>query len=195
MFETLFCNSLIVKTIVMQTGVAANLEVAIQLIMLGQAKSHQLDFEFGKLQLPLAGHIRQLIMKGQVFDNVCKLLSVYLINKIQIDYPISQAKTVKQIQQENYLLACELQRQLTDKQANPFGAGFDPAVRLLHNKFLKEAFAAADVYNKTSLHNLREHNLLNISLHDITDKYERLYKPDEDLVKANTQAKMNIQLV
>ena len=129
------------------------------------------------------------------FYNVCKLLCVYLINKIQIDYPISQVKTVKQIQQENYLLACELQRQLTDKQANAFGAGFDPAVRLLHSKFLKDAFAAADLYAKTSLHNLREQNLLNISLNDITDRYDRLYRPDEDMVKANTQAKMNIQLV
>ena len=163
--------------------------------MLGQIKSKKLDYEFTKLQLPLTGHIKVLVSKSTPFYNVCKLLCVYLINKIQIDYPISQVKTIKQIQQENYLVACELQRQLMDKQANTFGASLDPSIRLLYNKYLKEAFASADLYSKTSLHNLREYNLLNISLHDITDRYERLYKPEDDMVKANTQAKMNIQLV
>lgn len=179
----------------MQTGVTKALQLNIHIIMLAELKADELLAKFFIVPSGLTQVIPQFVAQSKVLYNICKLLSCYLMNKIQLDYPTSQAKTRKQLKQENYMLACEIQRFLLDKIANPFGPGFNPMLRLLNNKFINEAIQFIESYRKTELHNVKEPELLNLSLNDIISKYQQGFDPHDDMVKTNVwdKTKLNPQ--
>lgn len=191
LFEVLFENALILKSLVTQTGVTKGLMLALELVVQGEAKLAPLKLAFMNLGLPLLTSVLDLIERSHVFYIVVRMLSCYLMNKIQLDYPLSQDKTFKQLKQENFLLACELQRQLLDKQVNKLGPEFDPAIRLIWKNFLNEVVQTAEKYRKTELPHLNDSTVLNLSLSDIIGKYE-VAKSTDDLVKVNIYQKAKL---
>lgn len=188
----MFLNALIFKTLLCQTGVTKSLELSIEMVRLAQKKWDEINIGLLQTMNPAFGQ-KVVYMKesGRIYYNVCMLLICYLINKIELDYSLSQVRTRKQLHQENYLLACELNRWLTDRQLNKFGPDFDPMVRVLQKKFISPAFAEAEKYRVTELHQLKDATLLNISLHTITTRYDRI-KVQGDLVKDSVLSKAGL---
>ena len=188
----MFLNALIFKTLLCQTGVTKSLELAIEMVRLAHKKWDEINIDLLVNMNPTFGQkVVNMKESGKIFYNLCMLLICYLINKIELDYSLSQVRTRKQLHQENYLLACELNRWLTDRQLNKFGPDFDPMVRVLQRKFIAPAFAEAEKYRLTELHQLKDATLLNISLHTITTRYDRI-KVQGDLVKDSVLSKAGL---
>lgn len=192
LFELMFLNALIFKTILCQTGVTKALELAIEMVRLAQKKWEELNIGLLKsMNENLGQRIQFMKDSGRIYYNVCMLLICYLINKIELDYSLSQVRTRKQLHQENYLLSCELNRWLTDPQLNKFGPSFDPIISVLYKKFVMPAFAEGEKYRATELHHLTDPTLLNISLHTITCRYDRI-QVQGDMVKDSILSKAGL---
>lgn len=191
-YEIMFCNMLIFKTLLFQTGVTKSLELAIEMVRLAEKKWGEVNFGlFQNLNPQLGQKLVYMHQASRIYYNVVMLLICYLINKIELDYPLSQVRTRKQIHQENYLLGCELHRWITDPQLNKFGASFDPLVTVLYRKFIADAYAEAERYRVSELHQLKDEQLLNVSLHTITIRYDRI-KVQGDMIKESILGKANL---
>lgn len=192
LLEIIFCNTLIFKSILCQTGVTKSLELAIEMVRLAEKKWGQLNVAMIQSMNPELGQrVLHLKETGRIYYNVSMLLICYLINKIELDYSLSQVRTKKQLHQENYLLGCELHRWLTDRQLNKFGPDFDPLVAVLYKKFVAPAYVEAEKYRATELHNLKDQTLLNVSLHTITSRYDRI-QVQGDMVKESVLSKAGL---
>lgn len=187
----MMANMLIFKSILCQTGVTKGLELALELVKLAEHKWPELLAIFERLNLPMAPGLKTMSGWCRVYYNVCKLLLCYLMNKIELDYSISQARTRKQLHQENYLLACEMHRWLTDRAINPFGASFDPLIAVLNKKYIQEAIQSTTKYRQSELAHLSDEQLLNMSLSTITARHERL-EVQGDMVKDSILAKAKL---
>jgi hypothetical protein len=174
--------------------VTKNLELNLEIIKLAERKLASLGTAFANLNIGFGAHVKRFVEKARLLYTVSRLLSVYLLNKLQLDYPTNQKKLRKQIKYENHLLCNELHRQLNDKKVNEHGPLFDPMVRLLSKKLIFEAFEANKVYIRTELPELVEPQFLNTSLNDIISQYEKYSDPDEDLVKINSMEKAGLPL-
>ena len=190
----MFCNALILKNFILHTAVTKNLELNLEIIKLAERKLAPLGAAFEGLKIEFGPHVKKFIEKARVLYNVSRLLSVYLLNKMQLDYPTNQKKLRKQIKYENHLLCNELYRQLNDKKVNEHGPLFDPMVRLLSKKIIFEAYEANKTYIKNELPQLVEPQFLCTSLNDIISQYEKYSDPDEDLVKINSMTKAGLPL-
>ena len=135
----MFCNALIMKTVLCQTGVTKSLELAIEMIRLAEVKWSQININMITNLNPQIGQkITFMQQASRIFYNICMLLICYLINKIELDYSLSQVRTKKQLHQENYLLAGEMHRWLTDPQLNKFGQNSDTFISVLNKKRSEE---------------------------------------------------------
>lgn len=191
MYEVMFCNMLVFKSIICQTGVTKGLELAFEIIKAAEHRWPELLSTFTKLGLPLALKLTVMSQSCHIYYNICKLLICYLLNKIELDYSISQVRTKKQLHQENYLLASEMNRWLNSPQVNKLGPAFDPLVVVLNKKYIQEAVQASSRYRQTELAHLTDEALLNMSLSTITDRHDRV-DVHGDIVKDSIKAKAGI---
>lgn len=191
LYEIIFNNLLIFKSILCQTGVTKALELALELIKLAEHKWPELLGIFERLGLPLASTLQVMSQCNHVYYNISKLLICYLINKIELDYSISQQRTRKQLHMENYYLAVEINRWLTDKNLNRFGSSFDPIMAVLNRKFIQEALQSSFKYRQSELAGISDEVLLNTSLSTITSRHDRL-ELQGDMVKDSIIAKAKI---
>jgi hypothetical protein len=190
----MFCNALIFKNFILHTAVTKNLELNLEIIKLAERKLDPLNAAFSGLNIEFQVVVKKFTRMAKVLYDVSKLLSIYLLNKMQLDYPTYQKKTKKQIKYENHLLCNELHRQLNDKKVNEFGPLFDPMVRVLSKKIIFEAYEANKAYISLELPGLVEPQFLNTSLHHIVSQYDKYTDPDEDLVKINSMEKAGVAL-
>ena len=190
----MFCNALILKNFILHTAVTKNLELNLEIIKLAERKLEPLLAGFANLKIEFEVQVKKFVERSRVLYNVSKLLSVYLLNKMQLDFPTNQKKLRKQIKHENHLVCNELYRQLNDKKVNEFGPLFDPMIRILSKKIIFEAYEMNKSYIKNDLPQLVEPQFLNTTLHDITSQYEKYTDPDEDLVKINSNEKAGLPL-
>lgn len=182
---------LIFKSILCQTGVTKGLELALEIIKLAEQKWPQLLASFQELDLPLLEKVTKMSRQSHVYYNVAKLLICYLINKIEIDYSISQVRTKKQLYQENYILAVQMMKWLTNTNLNPFGSNFDPLMAVINKKFVEEAVQTSFKYRQTELAHLSDEALLNASLSTITNRHDKI-ELQSDLVKDSIMTKANL---
>jgi hypothetical protein len=185
----MFCNALILKNFIMQTAVTKNLELNLEIIKLAERKLDPLVTAFEHLKIDFKSRVKRFVDMAHVLYRVSRLLTIYLLNKMQLDFPTNQKKLRKQIKYENHLLCNEIYRQLNDKKANEFGPIFDPMIRTLSKKIIFEAFETNKAYIRTELPQLVEPQFLNTSLNDIISQYEKYSDPEEDLVKINSSQK------
>lgn len=190
----MFCNALILKNFILHTAVTKNLELNLEIIKLAERKLDPLNAAFAGLNIEFQVVVKKFTRMAKVLYDVSKLLTIYLLNKMQLDYPLNQKKTKKQIKYENHLLCNELHRQLNDKKVNEFGPLFDPMVRVLSKKIIFEAYETNQAYIRLELPSLVEPQFLNTSLHHIVSQYDKYTDPDEDLVKINSMEKAGVAL-
>ena len=188
----MFINALIFKTILCQTGVTKSLELAIEMVRLGQKKWEEINVALLQNMNSVFGQkVAQMKEAGKLYFSISMLLICFLINKIELDYSLSQVRTKKQLHQENFLLANELQRWVSDPQLNKFGPSFDPMVVVFFRKFIQPGLAAAEKYAATELKQVKDETLLNISLHTITSRYDRILV-NGDMVKESVLSKAGL---
>lgn len=181
------------KIFILETGVTAKLMINLELILCSQKKLPELQLAVSKMpNNPFTLALQNLIVAAPIFYDVSKLLVCYLMNKIQIDYPISQQKTYKQLNQENFLLANELQRYIYEVVPKYRGNQNWPFFDLLIKTFLVDAFKFKENYERNELKTLQDRDLLNQSLNDIIGKYEEKANTKDDLVRINAYDKAKL---
>lgn len=180
---------MIVRALVTESNVTKTLNIALQLIATGEARLGVLQHSFTQLPFNIAPQVDVLAKKLAIFYNVSRLLAVYLLNKMQLDYPLSQEKLKRQLRRENHVLAREINARVNMPNLNPFGHSSDPFLRLLHVKHLREMWVFADNYERTELKDA-DTDLLNISIRDIVARHVFEYNPAEDIIKLTLEAEL-----
>lgn len=190
LFEVLFCNAMIIRALITESNVTKTLNIALQLIGTGEVRLGLLQHAFAQLPFGIASQVEALVKEVALLYTVCKLLTVYLLNKMQLDSPLSQTREKRFLRRENYLLAKEINFRTNHPATNPNGPYSNPFLRLLLTKHLKEAWAFAEQYEKTELHNA-DPEVLAISMDTITGRHIFEYNPLEDILRQSIEAELN----
>ena len=170
------------------------LQLNLEIIKLAERKMVELDAAFQRLGTGFYPVVKNFIERSRVTHTICRVLSVYLMNKLDLQYSSTRTKTLKQIKYENHLLVNELYRFINDKNSNPFGPNMSPMLRLLNKKLILEAYNVDQAYVKTDLESFRQNDpsFVHVSLSTIIEQYEKYTDEDDDLVRVSIFAKAGL---